>query len=707
MFGLGFGGYVGGRVAKKTKNPLRLYGFLEICVALLAFSLPFSFSTIGEIYRAGYSSFSVIELTMLRFMLAFLAVSPATFFMGMTLPVLTQFKVQKLNNVGKNLGELYSANTLGAFAGTIVSGFFLIELLGLSGTADVAICLNLIVGVIAIFASRHQVVNEAGSSKEKTPPETKIISYQKKRLILGVTFISGFVSLSLEILWTRMLAEGTGSLIYIFVIVLALYLLGIGLGSSLYKRRSNDKRDSLSALGVCLGVVGLLATLTVIVGSGIAVKGPLLINLILLLPATSCMGYAFPLAGKLITPSVEESGSSIGKLYAFNTAGSILGAFSAAFLLAGTIGTNNSIILLAALNLTVGTALVVVDLRSKVSSKKTLAFILATASILIVLLPALNLPISHTLTQNYLSSRGLLVSHQEDYLATVDSSTGLPKNKRLFVLGVGMTNLTIDTKLMAYLPKSLRPQASSFLAICFGMGSTYRSSLILGMQTDAVELSPSVPGQMGVFYNDAQQYLGNPNGHIIEADGRNYARLTNKKYDIITVDPPPPIQSAGTVVLYTKEFIQQSKARLNPNGIFQLWIPNQETVADFKTHVRTFREEFKHMVMIFGPGGNGVYLIGSDASLTFDNNQINKLFGTPQAQADLAGAPDFSPLDATGWVNQIHHDLWLSDQAIDFFIGPGPIITDDHPLSEYFLIRALTTSEGPVINEKVLRQVSK
>ena len=107
---------------------------------------------------------------------------------------------------------------------------------------------------------------------------------------------------------------------------------------------------------------------------------------------------------------------------------------------------------------------------------------------------------------------------------------GPPAEKRLYVTGVAMTFLTVSTKLMAYLPLALRPESTSMLDICFGMGSTYRSSLILGMRTDGVELSPSVPAQMGAYFSDADRFLHDPRGRILTADGRNSSRLATAKY---------------------------------------------------------------------------------------------------------------------------------------------------------------------------------
>src|SRR4029450_3179158 len=147
----------------------------------------------------------------------------------------------------------------------------------------------------------------------------------------------------LEVLWTRMLAEGTGSNIYVFTTILATFLFGIALGSFLYRRFSRPEGERLGVLGLCLGARRLLAQLTVVLGSGVLGHvSSKLGAMAVLLPATILMGYAFPLAGLLAPPSAEAAGASVGLLYAANTLGSILGSFSAAFILAGTLRTHRS-----------------------------------------------------------------------------------------------------------------------------------------------------------------------------------------------------------------------------------------------------------------------------------------------------------------------------------------------------------------------------
>ncbi|MGH7764428.1 MAG: spermidine synthase, partial [Candidatus Dormibacteraceae bacterium] len=330
----------------------------------------------------------------------------------------------------------------------------------------------------------------------------------------------------------------------------------------------------------------------------------------------------------------------------------------------------------------------------------------ALIAVVAVIAPIAGLPVARTATQNRLMNEGLLVAHTEDNIATVDVSGGTPTQRGIYVAGVSMTYLTESTKLMAYLPKALRPQSSSALVICFGMGATYRSSLILGMRTDAVELSPSVPAQMGAFFSDASQYLHSPYGRVIIADGRNYVRLSHDRYDIIVVDPPPPIESAGSVVLYTSEFFAEARQRLNPGGIFLLWFPYAATADEFKNHLRTFRGVFPHVDVVLSPVKNGAYLMGSDQPLNFDAASLEQYLGTPSAAADFATAPDDSNLDGAGWAQLMMGQEWLKDSQVDAFVGSGPVITDDSPISEYYLLRTLTAKDHSWITEPSLRALT-
>jgi spermidine synthase len=702
LAGLGLGSLVGGRLADRVSRPLRLYGALELAVAAFGLVLPLVFGRLGDAYRGLYGQLveAPTALAMVRFGLAFAAVAPATFLMGMTLPVLTRHLVRTLDETGSRISELYAANTIGAMVGTLLAGFVLIEFLGLRLTSAVAVGLNVLAGLGALLLGRWETPWPARPARAAPAGAPTA----RRRVVLGATFVSGFVALGLEMLWTRMLAEGTGSNIYVFTLILAVYLLGIALGSAVYRRRSRPELDRVGTLGLCLAGVGLVALVTVAVGSGVVGRYPFLLEaVVVLLPATVLMGYGFPLAGRLVTRSTDEAGGSVGLLYAANTAGSILGSFSAAFLLAGTIGTHASVLLLGAVNLLVGAALVVTEPAWRAQAGRLAATGLAALAVLALVASALDLPITRTATENELRATGDVVTHAEDELATVDTAAGRGYSRRLLIGGVGVTSLTVDTKLMAYLPKALRPQARDFLVVAFGMGGTYRSGLELGLRTDAVELSPTVPSRMPVFFADADRYLRHPNGRVIISDGRNYVRLSSKRYDMIAVDPAPPIESAGSVVLYTREFLTEGKARLNPGGVFLLWIPYALPVDDFKAHVRTVDRVFAHTRVMLSPGRHGAYLLGSDAPMEFADADVARILGSESGLRDLSDVPDFPRTDAAGWVRAVRRADWLSGAEVAAFTGPGPDITDDRPRSEYFLWRRAFLDDRAYINEPALR----
>lgn len=595
---------------------------------------------------------------------------------------------------------------------------------------------------------------EAARDAGRGPGGLGAIQLAPRWAILLATSVSGFVSLALEVLWTRMLSEGTGSSIYIFTTILAIFLAGIAIGSGVYRRWSSPWRERAGTLGVCLAVVGALAQATVVLGSGVVGTVPFVVRtVVVLLPATILMGYAFPLAGRLVTPSARAAGGSIGLLYAANTAGSILGSFSAAFILAGTLGTNGSVLLLGGLNLLAGAALLAADptWRARAArasgvdvpapgagmatsgsgpalaasgarvttahpavdgrtarvgapaAARVAATVFAALAALGVVASSIDLPVTRTVTENRLRSLGLPVTHAEDELATVDTVGGPAAKRRLLIGGVGVTSLTVDTKLMGYLSKALRPQARDFLVIAFGMGSTYRSGLELGMHTDAVELSPTVPSRMPVFFPDAASYLDHPNGWVITSDGRNYVRLARDSYDLIAVDPAPPIESAGSVVLYTREFLTEGKSRLRPGGVFLLWMPYALPMDDLKAHVRTFHDVFPHVSLMLSPGGHGMFMLGSDAPLQFTDQAILQVLGSPGALRDLADSPDYPRTDGPGWIRAVRRAEWLADDQVTAFTGPGPRITDDRPRSEYFLWRRAFMPDKAYVNEAMLR----
>lgn len=705
LAGLGLGGLVGGLVAPRLRHPLRTYGAVEVAIGAAALLVPIGFDGIAGIYSSAYDTTSAGQLTLIRLLLTLAAVTPVTFLMGLTLPLLTRHLVTSMRTAGAHMGLLYSANTFGAMAGALVAGFVLIELLGLSATTHVAVALNLLAGITALFlASGGRTVASVHVLAPSASGEESSLSPRWRRWLFAASFVSGFVALALEVLWTRMLAEGTGSQIYNFVIILAIYLLGIATGGGIYRRRSNNGRDTPAALAAAFLGVAVFTVLTV----PLATMWLPTINVaraLILLPATVFMGYAFPLSARLLTRNAADSSHSIGVLYAWNTFGCILGSLCAAFILAGSLGTNASILVLGAADAAVAGALMIAGREVRGARRLTLSLMTATAVAVPLILVITASPVLLTATEHRLAAGSLPFFHSEDRLSTVDAVGGPAYKRRLYASGTAMTTLSVDTKLMAYIPKIMRPSASTLLDICFGMGTTFRSALQLGLHTDAVDLSPSVPQQMPVFYADAQQYLHSPLARIITTDGRNYVKLTSRRYDLITVDPPPPIQAAGAAVLYTQQFYADAHHALNPGGLMLQWLYFGVDLDQFREHLRTFRSVFPHVLVLFTPRSGGVYLLGSDDSIAWTDASASQFLGPPQAVADIASAPDAAYLPAGSWADRLRAMAWLQDAQVDRFVGAGSIITDDHPLTEYYLLHQLFDG-GPIATEARLRALA-
>src|SRR4029079_19519066 len=210
---------------------------------------------------------------------------------------------------------------------------------------------------------------------------------------------------------------------------------------------------------------------------------------------------------------------------------------------------------------------------------------------------------------------GQLFASTEDEIASVQAGQ-VHSTPELWVAGTSMTLLTVDAKLMPILPLIARPDAKRARVVAFGMVSACRAPLTAGLQTDAVELVPSVPKMFGFYYPDADAVLADPNGRVIVTDGRNQLELTDQRYDIIVTDPPPPIESSGAAVISSKEYYEAGRAHLTEGGIMMQWVPYGGTAADMNDHIRTFAAVFPEVTLVKGAGGYGFYMLGSSEPIT-------------------------------------------------------------------------------------------
>ncbi|MGZ3582872.1 MAG: fused MFS/spermidine synthase, partial [Ktedonobacterales bacterium] len=227
--GMAIGSVLGGRLADRTRRPLRLYGLLELLLVVVVLLTPLTFLLIHDVYRGAFGALiaSPHLLALVRFGLALLALGPATILMGATLPTLTRYLSRSAADLSAAFGRLYAVNTIGAILGTIAAGFILIELLGLGGALRVGAACSAIAGGIALlldYVHKPTTATTDSSSPAVSSAPVKAsaaaVPHRRIRLALLVAFVSGLTSLGYQVLWTRLLASGTGNSTYVFTTIL-------------------------------------------------------------------------------------------------------------------------------------------------------------------------------------------------------------------------------------------------------------------------------------------------------------------------------------------------------------------------------------------------------------------------------------------------------------------------------------------------------
>ena len=719
--GMAVGSFIGGRFADRVRSPLRLYGVIELVLVVVVLLTPITFQLLHELYRGIYPAIEgqPLVLALLRFGLAILALAPATVLMGATLPTLTR-QLSRDRHLSAAFGRLYAANTLGAIFGTLAAGLVLIELLGLTGTLIVAAACSGLSGIVALVLSRG--LTDDGDQPQHaarwTPTTAEAAGTRRPNLALVLAFVSGLTSLGYQVLWTRLLSSGTGNSTYVFTLILGMFLIGITLGAMVFSslRPRIARPILLIAVAQVLVAAIALAGLVLVIGrpgeidpgnwlaTAGAIVGPVML---VVLPATIVLGFTFPASSTLLGDDPSRIAANAGRLLAANTAGSITATFAIPFFVIPAVGSPAAVALLALVNVGTGVVLLArLTGRSGISSAQRVGAGAVAGVVGLAIVGTLVMPgwIVDPSVARIRAMGAPIFESREDEIASVQA--GKLATPQLWVTGTGMTLLTVDAKLMPILPLMLRPESKTALTVAFGMGTAFRGAVIAGLETEAVELVPTVPKFFGYFYPDAEQILADPKGKVIVTDGRNHLELSELTYDIIVTDPPPPIFSSGASVISSLEYYESGREHLNPGGIMMQWIPWGSTLEEFKAHLRTFRSVFPHMSIVMGPGGYGMYVMGSDQPLTYDEAAMREVLGRPRILEDISTAYDSPVTTVDAWIARIDQLRWIDDEEIDRFVGSGPFVTDDRPLPEYFLLRRIMNPKEPQVGPGELRRLT-
>jgi spermidine synthase len=634
--------------------------------------------------------------------------------MGATLPALTRHFAGGEHLSGA-FGRLYSLNTVGAILGTLLAGIVLIEALGLTGALVVGAACSAVAGVVALVLSR----GEPGAPRVAQEQRTRLASASEQlprpTLALMVAFVSGLTSLGYQTLWTRLLAAGTGSSTYVFTAILAMFLIGLAIGALLFGLIRRRVRNWVALLAVCQLLTAALAML----GLVLVISQPALLNARnlsgvfaalwtaaawVVLPTTIVMGLAFPAASALLEDRAGRVATAAGQLVAVNTFGAICGTFLVPFVVIPLIGSPLALVALALVNVATAVALGIGRLQGGLRIGVAGTGVAAALAIAVALASP-GLIVDPTVAR-IRESGGAVYDTAEDEIAATQAGQ-IGGRDLLWVGGTAMTLLTVDVKVMPIVPLMLRPDAEKALTVAFGMGSSFRTALIAGLEVDAVELVPSVPTMFGWFHDDAEQILADPRGEVIISDGRNHVELTDERYDIIVTDPPPPIESAGVSVISSYEYYVAGRERLTDDGVMMQWMPNGQTMDELMDHLRSFDEAFSHVIVAAGPGGYGYLLLGSEAPLEFRDEDMRAALSRPGVLEDLSSAFDAPTDTVEGWIQLVHSLVIVEGDDVRRLVGEGPLITDDRPLPEYFALRRAFGPSSPAASVDRVRELAE
>jgi spermidine synthase len=689
MAGLALGSWGAGRLVARAETPgarssLRLYALAELIIGLSAFVVPgtLRWGRVLLLSAGNGAAWGSLLYHLASGSWIALALLPFCVCMGATFP-LAMAAIRRMEAAASNrsFSYLYLANVLGAACGTLLSAFVMIELLGFTGTLRATAALNAAVAVAAFaLAARSAgsgVVGSNATARGATGEgaASAHVSAEPRRTLLAMLFMTGFVSMAMEIVWVRQFTPYLGTVVYAFAVLLALYLGATFLGSMAYRvwargGTSPAEPAGLAYAWIATAIFGLLPLVAADPRLPLPIIDPAMPQPLDLLVGAGRVALGlilFCAAIGFITPMLVDRWSAgdpgkAGKAYAVNVVGCILGPLAASFGLLPAIGERGSIAVLALL------LFVVAPLGGRPR-----AAVLAAA--------ALGLPIV-ILTKDHAT----LFPRREvrrDYEATVvaTDSTG---RKELLVNGVGITTLTPITKMMVHLPMAFlgRPPQSA-LVVCFGMGTSFRSALSWGVPTTAVELVPSVPGLIGFYHEDGLDLLRSPLARVVIDDGRRLLERSPDQYDVITIDPPPPVEAAGSGLLYSKQFYALARARLRPGGIVQQWFPGGEP-AILASVTRAITESFPHVRVFQSVEGWGFHFLASDTPIPATSVDVLAGRLPPRAAADLVEWwRDVEP----GQALQRVLEQEVPPERVLAVAPDAPALEDDRPINEYYLLR--------------------
>jgi len=599
MGGLAIGSIAIPRWRFAQLNPLRTYALIELGVALCGIVALFGIPVIGRLDVGGQALAGMLT----RGLIASICLLPPTILMGASLPLIVRWIKSTPGEVSW-WAILYGVNTAGAVLGCLLAGFYLLRIHDSGVATYVAAAINVAVAAVSFALASRVPADSFDDSAEIARQDAR--SSTSCPAIYVVSAISGACALGAEVIWTRLMAMMLGSTVYVFSIILAVFLIGLALGSAAASwliRRVNARlalgwSQILLSVGIAWAAYMIADSLPYWPATALLENNPwlnfqvsLARCLLALLPPTLLWGASFPLACAAATSPGHDPGKLVGDMYAANTLGSIAGALGITLILIPQIGTQQSERVLLWLTAASGLFLVVPHLwKNRSRAVGAIFAVLAVAGVVALssrvhAIPGaliaygrrltLNAPSSHVLYTAEGMNSSVAITRWDDGAVEVDVNGHVEATTEPFDMKL--------QRMVGHLPALLHPHPQSVLGIGFGAGvSAGTFTRYPSIQKITIcEIEPIIPPTSTRYFGpEDYNVFHNAKTRMIYDDARHYILTTSEKFDIIASDPLD-VFVKGTAAIYSKEYFEAVKRHLNPSGMFTLYVPLYE--SDLKT----------------------------------------------------------------------------------------------------------------------------
>lgn len=764
MAGLGVGGVLFGGRAERSARPLRLYALLEVGIAAGAALSPFLVDLARIIYYAlgGSTTLSGPGALVVRLALTAVALGLPVVLMGGTFPAMARalllYRASDANSepTRRPLALLYGANTLGSVLGAVAATFLLLEVYGVNNSVWIACALNALVAMLAWSTARRiPQMAPSSSTSASTPTPASASSPSSpppRRAVLVAAFATGFAFLLLELVWYRLCAPLLGGSTYSFGLVLAIALLGVGLGGAAYafvgpKRPTPGRFAVTCALQACL----LMAPFAIgddiarlafhLRAMGEASFGGLVfswsvVTAVLVLPGALVAGWQFPLLLALAGEGAENAAKDSGHVYAANTLGSIVGSIAGGFGALPALGALGAWKLAAVVLVVAGVAFFVRAVTRKDALQergRALAFVALSSCALWFATftgptalwrhnaigagrgtiaastwndrEALRMARGRALAEEHdgvESSLAFMVGHGESLFVNgkSDGSTlGDPQTQ----VGLGIVPALLHaSSARAAADSGLSPLAqrgpTSAFVIGLGTGQTAGWLAALpGMQrVDVAEIEPRVIDFAKRNAATNFDVVGAKNVRIIVADGREALATSRERYDLIVSEPSNPYR-AGIASFYSIDFYTSAKERLAEGGVFAQWLQAYEIeVTAMQTAVATMLQVFPHAIALRLEPGD-LLIVGRTDDAAIDVAALRALLDEKNGVTPYRTAMERIMFNtgAEGVLSRVYAgEQFLSALAAGPFEEGVTVNSDDMPILEVSFARSVGKSRS-------------